>query len=220
MDEAAWLGSRNTEAMLDWFRTRGPLTDRKLRLFMCACCRLGEPALSSDQVLPPPQGFLAPIKKLGRWLENRHVLENRRVLRAYERFADGLATDEDIKAMAPDWEFSWDPLLELARAHGDAAEEVVADFLALARECYEQQPEGQAELLRHIVGNPFRPLASPAHWPHTVTTLADAMYNGDNVSFALHDALLDGGYTALAEHFREAYHPKGCAWLDAILKNQ
>lgn len=82
---------------------------------------------------------------------------------------------------------------------------------------YKVEHAAQADLLRHIMGNPYRPLAFPAHWPEPVVRLAEGVYAGDTCAFALHDALLDGGFADLAEHFLESFHPKGCAWLDAIM---
>lgn len=75
----------------------------------------------------------------------------------------------------------------------------------------------QAHLLRHLVGNPWLPLVSPAHWPATIIKLAEAQYEGEDCSMALHDALLEEGKNDFAPHFREGFHPKGCAWLDVIL---
>jgi hypothetical protein len=98
--------------------------------------------------------------------------------------------------------------------------------------------ERQADLLRHIAGNPWRPLhiddGHPDNWhvypddihavflngpfPATVTRLAEALYRGEDCAFALHDVLVECGQDELAQHFREPVgHPKGCAWLDAIL---
>jgi len=55
-------------------------------------------------------------------------------------------------------------------------------------------------------------------WPTTVIQLADALSNGQDCGFALHDALLDAGHSQLAEHFRqEQTHPKGCWVLDLLL---
>jgi hypothetical protein len=74
------------------------------------------------------------------------------------------------------------------------------------------------DLVRHIIGNPFRPCPAPDHWSATIVQLADALYTGQNCSFALHEALLEAGHTELAEHFRqEQWHPKGCWVLDMIL---
>lgn len=82
--------------------------------------------------------------------------------------------------------------------------------------------ERHLALLHHIVGNPFRPYPAPPVWPAAVVSLAQAMYNGDSVSFALYDALLEAGHPDLAEHFKDATasHPKGCFALDIILGKQ
>lgn len=54
------------------------------------------------------------------------------------------------------------------------------------------------------------PLSKPEHWPATIVQLAEALYNGQDCSFALHDALLEAGHAELADHFRhQRQHPKG-----------
>ena len=76
----------------------------------------------------------------------------------------------------------------------------------------------QAALLRHIVGNPFRPYPVPAFWPSTVVELAQAVYDGHGDHRVLSDAVEEVGHQELAEHFRgEEWHPKGCWGLDLIL---
>jgi hypothetical protein len=75
----------------------------------------------------------------------------------------------------------------------------------------------QADLLREIVGNPFRRVVTPDHWPAAVVQLAEAHYNGADCAFALHDALLEAGCPELAHHFRSGQHPKGCWVVDLIL---
>jgi hypothetical protein len=75
-----------------------------------------------------------------------------------------------------------------------------------------------ADLLRHIVGNPFCPCQAPPTWPPAVVNLAQAVYNGADAGFALHDALLESGFPDLAAHFQEEqWHPKGCWAVDLIL---
>src|SRR6185295_3535326 len=75
--------------------------------------------------------------------------------------------------------------------------------------CDRGELENQADLLRHIVGNPFRPYPAPEFWPSTVTMLAQAMYEGQDCWFALHDALVESGHPELADHFTEGEsHPK------------
>jgi hypothetical protein len=79
---------------------------------------------------------------------------------------------------------------------------------------------GQAALLRHIVGNPFRTYPAPARWPDVIVALASALYGGQECSFALHDVLLEAGHDDLAAHFEHRGHPRGCWVLDLILGKQ
>jgi hypothetical protein len=76
----------------------------------------------------------------------------------------------------------------------------------------------QAILLRHIIGNPFKPYAAPASWPSTVVQLANSLYQGQDCRLPLSDALEEAGHLELAKHFRnEEWHPKGCFAMDLIL---
>jgi hypothetical protein len=84
----------------------------------------------------------------------------------------------------------------------------------------DEESNFQCILLRHIIGNHFRPYPAPDHWPSTVVQLAHALYNGQDCTFALHDALLEAGHAELAEHFKERWHPKGCWVVDLILGKQ
>jgi hypothetical protein len=59
---------------------------------------------------------------------------------------------------------------------------------------------------------------SPESWPASVVSLAEAVYNGADATFALHDALLESGFPDLAAHFQaEQWHMKGCWAVDLIL---
>ena len=85
-------------------------------------------------------------------------------------------------------------------------------------ECVRKQKAAHAALLRHFVGSPSRPHSASRSWPSNVIQLADALYNGRDCGFALHDALLDAGHADLAQHFREERdHPKGCWVVDLVL---
>jgi hypothetical protein len=81
---------------------------------------------------------------------------------------------------------------------------------------FDEEKAARRALLRHIIGNPFRP-HTPQALPSAVGQLAESLYKGSDCSFALHDALLEAGHTELAEHFHEPIHPKGCWALDLIL---
>jgi len=74
MDEAEWRGSTDPEKMLRYLRRKAVATDRKLRLFACACCRM--------------VWHLMPDGPLYEWA--------RTAVEVAERFADGLATEKDL----------------------------------------------------------------------------------------------------------------------------
>jgi hypothetical protein len=60
-----------------------------------------------------------------------------------------------------------------------------------------------------VTFNPQMPISHSEHWPATVVQLAEALYQGQDCSFALHDALLEAGHAELASHFQQQrQHPK------------
>jgi hypothetical protein len=84
-------------------------------------------------------------------------------------------------------------------------------------------PARQADLLRELIGNPFRPVAlGPAQRTPTVASLAAAIYEEsafDRLPI-LADALEDAGCAdrALLDHLRGGGpHVRGCWALDLIL---
>lgn len=125
-----------------------------------------------------------------------------------EKWADGTATIDDARAFRKAHRGSW---LALERDVGAAASNLLG---AVETPLRTELPS----LFRHIIGNPFRPYPTPSSWPSSVMQLADALYNGQDCGFALHDALLEVGHAELAQHFQEEKeHPKGCWVVDLIL---
>jgi hypothetical protein len=207
MKEADWLRSEWPEEVLNsaWRK----VSARKLRLLACACCRTFWPILADAG--------------------------SRRVVEASEQFADGaisLAALRRARAAAPGRGASRSTDRAAAAAvhvAGNvafhAAELALRSALRLAGEArpasaaqddYRHCPR-LADLVRHILGKPYQRLSTPESWPASVVQLAEALYRGEDCSFALHDALLEAGHTELAAHFQEKDHPKGCWALDLIL---
>jgi hypothetical protein len=242
MTEAEWLACADPDEMLAYLH--GKISDRKFRLFACACCR------RVAHLIRPMRnpGLAKPV-------------DYHRVIEAAEEAADGLLSGEELTALHKQAEKakplsvdgSWAATWALAVHATEAAEEsaeaarqalavVAAEDSRLAaraasvsgapaadqttawdrvdavrQEALDAERIEQANLLREIAGNPFRPLMPREPLPLTVVQLGESLYAGEDCAFALHDALLEAGHTELAEHFRQGTHPKGCWVLDMIL---
>jgi hypothetical protein len=231
MIEAEWLNSSETWPMLQYLR--GRTSPRKLRLFACACCRriderFLEPA--ARHLLETAERFADRRAKKPELEAADQALQDVRVKRTPEGGFVSTARDN------PALESAREAIANLRLGPNEAADNAsvcVANFVA--RRSDPVRPRGslalprdgasivrkselrvQAELLRHIVGNPFKPI-NKQQWPRTAVELARALYSGSDCNFALHDALLEAGHAELAEHFRDKDHPKGCWTLDLIL---
>jgi hypothetical protein len=149
----------------------------------------------------------------------------RRAVEVAEREADGLADADEV--------------LTATREVADAAAQITdrgnLNAAAAARACQDcLTPDGaaaavraglidrrlrreQMEVLRDLVGDPFRPLPQRS-FPLEVVELARACYEGDRELYPLlADALSELGEESAAEHCRQGVHFKGCHVLDWIL---
>jgi hypothetical protein len=231
--EAEWLACADPDALLE--HLHGCLSDRKLRLFACACC--------------------------GPAWERVSAACCRTAVAVALRFADGQATAEELKAahveaqngkplfQDANWAAAWTAAPSAVRAASHASSEAAqalarlrceaaksnawgavrsgateadraaawARFEAATAEALAEERAWQADLLRELAGNPFRPVAAPEGIPAVVMQLAEVVYAGEDCAFALHDALEEAGQAELAEHFLSADHPRGCWALDALL---
>lgn len=173
MTEAEWIASTDPAAMLDWMRS-GRLSpnvktsDRRLRLFACACCRAVWDKLTDDSPCPCLLGCRKEDCHCG---GSGRVNRSRRAVEVAERFADGLATLSEMQLacdQAQDAPHSYHP----GGQHDEATAASWAAFMenegvggvmvgveGVLR--YVRQPATQAALLRDIFGNPFRPVTLP-----------------------------------------------------------
>jgi hypothetical protein len=216
MDEAEWLRCEDPYRMLEFLGTR--LGDRKLRLIACACCRLVWDLIDDARC--------------------------RQAVEVAERVADGLAGRRECSvvrtsalraertvgdaARAPYWAAtSGRPADTIVNTFASASDAVGRAAQLAARQAGDDEAAAwdaaqkslavqQAALIRHLAGNPFREVSPNGPLPASVTRLAEALYAGADVAFALHDALLESDHLELADHFREADHPKGCWAVDLL----
>lgn len=226
MTEDQWLCCTSALRMLEYLRGKG--SDRKLRLFACACCR------RAWGRLPDPR--------------------NRDLVAAVEDHPDGTFDDPDLQAAitgssAREWEFGDEPAYWAAKYLGRGFYEMTAAGSALVVALQvavladlaeggrgrEAEGEVQAALLRCVFGPlPFRAVRVEPEWlswsDGLVVRLARAadverqMPTGtlDNARLAvLADALEEAGCTddEVLRHLRQqgGVHVRGCWVLDLLL---
>ncbi len=235
MTAAEWRAATDPRPMLELLHQRGSASDRKLRLFACACCR---------RVLCAPHGG-------GNDKDKRDIA-------VAEQLADGTAQREAL-CRARDWQwgcysvdvhFAGCIALALDQVPFTDARCIHSFFVCLLRSLgvrYEQdesedtrrqtlrEGDGLCQLLREVVGNPFRPApALDAAWlawhDGSVAQLARAAYDErllpegtlDPARLAvLADALEDAGCpdAELLGHLRgPGPHVRGCWALDLVLR--
>jgi hypothetical protein len=226
MDEREWLDCTDPRPMLEFLQ--GRTSERKLRLFACACCR-------------------------SIW----HVMTDERCRRAVE-LSEGCADHRrDEWEILEAWNAiqgainpalhltnagrSWPALTAEATDPRSPAMEVAEDTASCAREAALQAKRGdmaalreeetaQSDLLRDIFANPFRIVAVGPNWrTPTVLALADAAYANRTLSSGileadrlaiLADALEEAGCTDayILGHLRgRGPHVRGCFVIDALL---
>jgi hypothetical protein len=218
MTEVEWRECNNPKPMLDILV--GRTSERKLRLFACACCRRI-------------------------W----HIVEDaaaRELLEVTEAFADDLLHEAALQTSITDYHAhgteAFPHPIRVARSVFGFASEQRSDgrqfryaahnaALAVSRTpgfC-PQELAGQACLLRCILGNPFRTITLPVVWQiRNVASLARAAYDERRLPSGeldphrlaiLADAVEEaGGSGDLVAHLRSpGPHVRGCFAVDLCL---
>jgi hypothetical protein len=198
--EEEWRSSSDPLRLLK--RLNGQMGPRRLRLFAAACCRRLWPLLSDER--------------------------SRRAVEVAERFADGRATRAELRTARDEAQAAAGALVAAGDYAGGAAALACHDAstgaasssaarLAQAqRDKHKAEAGRQADILRDIVGNPFRPLPARA-FPPEVVALARECAEDSTLYPLLADALTDLGEEQASAHCRAALHVKGCHVLDWIL---
>ena len=232
MTEAEWLACTDPTPMLEFLRRKA--SDRKLRLFAAARCRLFGPDWNG-------------------WWPIREAVD------AAEQLSDGLSPAGQLTRFHRPWEEfrrelssnTIDPhggstvllpdslglvLVQIVSSPeaGSAARGVLYDdlqsyFIGTWKDG-RQEPRAECQLLQEVFGNPFRPVtASPSWRSPQVVALAQAAYDNRSLPAGtldparlavLADALEDAGCTDadLLGHLRgPGPHVRGCWAVDLVL---
>jgi len=243
MDESAWLNGTDPSRMLGFVQARGPTSERRCRLFACACVRqIWDllPDAACRHLVEVAEKFAESAVGRDRLADALAAIPIRRRLRGYANRARSAAWlagfDSDAASrfnsayrsghVAYDWGTA-------ARAAVDAVDTVVLKAAKGAQQAGRWAAEAmraarktadivQAGLLREIFGNPFRQLPVNTAWlaPAVVgiATTIDVERRFDLMP-ALGAALSDAGCddTSILEHCSLPNHVKGCFLVDALL---
>ncbi|HYH67329.1 MAG TPA: hypothetical protein VD866_21710 [Urbifossiella sp.] len=243
MSEDDWTACADPQLMLMLLRSRRAATDRKLRLFACACCRrvwgrfphpLNRDLVEAVEDHPDGRFEDEAIHTAG--VGSSSVESDFRGVPAYwvakylgrgfyKMTAFESAALVACKAMAlDDQEYGnrvADALFWTAPRGEVAAEHV--SLPAPVPDVVQVEAAAQAGLLREVFGNPFRPVVFEGEWrTEAVVGLARGMYEARDFGPApvLADALEDAGCADadILSHCRgPGPHVRGCWVVDAVL---
>jgi hypothetical protein len=209
--ELWWLRESHPRDLLEFLEDR--IKGRKWRLFMCACGR--------------------------RCFDQMPGAACREAVAVGEAYADGEAADDAMitiasAALAEAWGGLWDSraglvAVEIASLGGDDLFEGTVRLINFAAAIGKSDVEYaiQADFIRDIFGNPFRPATFSAEWrTDTAIALARQMYEAREFSAMpiLADALQDArcDHTDILSHCRNTaqVHVRGCWVVDLVLGKQ
>lgn len=211
MTESEWLTCADPVAMLA--STAGKLSARKVRLFACACCRHFMPLSTGEQ-------YEQAIETAEQFADARtSKAAMKRARQSVRAIRHNLPNSPDVHAW---WVALW--LVEVTNSE-NAFDGVAPEMQRLISQgllTAKQAPPG-ADLLRCILGNPFRPAQIETSWatPKAVA-LANAFYDSPTVEGLpmLADALEYAGCSNedILSHCRQpGPHVRGCWVVDMVL---
>jgi hypothetical protein len=216
MDEAAWLACGDPDEMFGRLHATGAVSDRKVRLFACACVRRVWPLLTD----PRSWNAVEMAELYADGLVWKTALAAARSAAAAFHDESGVGAPVHRMAAAAARALTWETATYTCEAAGAAAQAVARAHPGNEAERRAEERRQQAALVRDVFGNPFRPL--PARpFPAAVLGLAETVYAAfpavSDLFPILADALDDLGEDRAAAHCREGLHVKGCHVVDWVL---
>jgi hypothetical protein len=232
MTEAEWLNCSDPKVMLEYLRDK--TSDRKFRLFAVACCRRVERYFEDDCCL-------RAVDLVEQYVDGKANIELlRSAVRKVEEITDDIPSAR-VARNAADVDFGgitagdYENAVQSAFTASEEAAEICLDFdnePLTKPNAFDRERIEQCDLLRGIIGNPFRPITlNPAvlAWNDaTVVRLARAAYEERQLpsgEFDLHrlavlaDALEEAGAPdELVANLRSpGPHVRGCWAVDLCL---
>jgi hypothetical protein len=222
MTEAEWLACALPNPMLDLMGERA--TDRKLRLFACACCRHVWPLLPDDRSCQAVE--LSELTADSKVTDE----ERERLIASYPRKPVGFGPAPRDPAFYP-LALHTTQVRYVVKAAIDLVDWDNRHLPSLsARAAYFAASQRQADSIRCIFGNPFRPISAESMWlTPLVSSLAQAAADERSLPCGemdtarlsiLADALEDAGCAdvQVLSHLRSPDpHVRGCWVIDLIL---
>jgi hypothetical protein len=210
MMKSEWLECKDPEKLLKHLACK--VSERKRRLFACACCRRIWDLLTDERsrfAVEVSERFADGLASIEELHEASEVAEAARVWgdQQAETWAAWNTASADLHTLLY-WVHYW---ARVARAGGQESSD------KHDKKKWKRELGAQADLIRELFGNPFQPLP-PRRFPAHVEGLAHSCYDGEVALFpVLADALEDLGEEQAAAHCRKRAHVKGCHVLDWIL---
>jgi hypothetical protein len=247
MTESEWLTSESPQKMRAHMEKGGGVSERKLRLFACACCRRVErwfvdpcQHVAVDVLEKFADGLVTRVElavscqAAGTIDEGHALLSDEQVERnqdaldasyhAAQAVSQATCTDPPGDTEPTYFHRIYDTIMHIVDAAGFAA---VAFDEQGGRSLSAQAAERKnlADLLRCVIGSPFRSVDFNPEWrTDTAVYLAKGMYESRDFSTMpiLADALQDAGCNSddVLDHCRDKKqtHVRGCWVVDLVLE--
>lgn len=221
MTEAEWLSSHDPEPMLKLLKPKA--SERKLRLFACACCRRIWAFVKDAR-------SQTAVEVAEAHADGMIDIDDVRRVRGIACFADDGVPDELAYAAANAAFYAvFHRCAWVENAASQSVQTIVESALAagsdyqVAEAAAELETAAQSDLLRDIFGNPFRPASISVNCQTPkIVGLAQTIY--DERAFDRMPELADGlekaGCTdaGVLEHCRgSGPHVRGCWVIDLVL---
>jgi hypothetical protein len=222
MTESEWLASDDPDAMLEFLEDA--LSERKKRLFACACCRRVLHRIPDDRA----RAALDVSEEFADRATSRKQLAEAYAI-AWEVYEAAMSSGEPEEPFTQAVEMACGEKLDNVAEVAQEARLDEADYEDLTpadRKFARCERKAQAEILRDLFGNPFHPVTVPKKWlMPDVVSLGQRIYKcrAFDQMAALAEALETAGCTDshVLQHCRQGKaHARGCWVLDRLLRRK